>query len=86
MPTVSESLKTYADATTQYQDAQDVAITEVGTEIKALNDLITQLQNSPGQITPADQALLDQLQQRGQGLTQKIQALEQIAPPPPPNV
>lgn len=44
-------------------------------DIQALNDKITELQNSPGQVTPEDQALLDQLETQGSDLTAKVEAV-----------
>lgn len=51
--------------------------------ITALDQLITQLQNSAGTITPADQALLDQIQSKSQDLVKKAAAID-TAPPTPP--
>jgi len=49
-----------------------------------LNDKITELQNSQGQITPGDQALLDDLQVAGNVLADKLEALDNLTPPVPP--
>lgn len=56
------------------------------TDIKTLNDKITELQNSSGTITPEDQALLDEIQAEAQALASKLATLDDqtAAPPAPP--
>lgn len=49
--------------------------------IQALNDLIAKLQNSPGTITPEDQALLDAADAAGQALSDKADAMVATKPP-----
>lgn len=50
-------------------------------DIKSLNDRITELQNSPGEVTPEDQALLDALQVQGEQLASKFTELDNLTPP-----
>lgn len=52
--------------------------------IQALNDKIAALQNSAGTVTPEDQALIDQLENDGQALVSKADALANKTPPAPP--
>ncbi len=59
------------------------AITALGTGIAAQDALITTLQNSPGAITPADQATLDQLQTVTKGLLTQAQAISTTPPGTP---
>lgn len=61
-------------------------------DVAALNKKIDELQNSPGSITPEDQALLDDLQSQGDNVAQKaealataLQALDSQTPPTPPS-
>lgn len=54
------------------------------TGIKALDDKITALQNSPGTLTPADQAALDSIQASSKALVAKAAAID-TTPPPAPN-
>lgn len=71
--------------------ATDGLVTSVGgitTDIKALNDKIEELQNSPGGITPEDQALLNELEIAGDALATKVEAaaaaakaLDDLTPP-----
>lgn len=67
------------------------SITGLTGDIQTLNDKITELQESGGQITPADQALLDELSAMGEGLATKsealaaaLAALDNLTPPKPP--
>ena len=53
------------------------------TGIAALDKMITDLQNSPGTLTPADQAALDNIQSAVKGLVTKSAAIS-TAPPTPP--
>lgn len=64
-----------------FNDRQSAAIDGVVADVKALNDKITELQNSPGQVTPEDQALLDELQTQGEALASRMEALDSQTPP-----
>ena len=66
--------------------------TEISSDLDAiqaaigiLNDKITALQDSAGQVTPEDQALIDQLQTAGQDLATKADALAGKTPPVVPS-
>ena len=48
--------------------------------IAALDELITNFQNSPGAITPEDQAALDQIQNASHALVTKASAISTAAP------
>ena len=72
-------------------DATGVAVNDVKTIVTNLNAQINTLQNSPGAITPADQATLDALTSSGAALDAKVQALagtvremDTLTPPVPP--
>ena len=72
-------------------DAAVTSITAIQGDLKTLNDKITELQNSPGAITPEDQALLDQLDAQGEAVSTKVEAaaaalsnLDAMTPPAPP--
>lgn len=62
------------------------AVDDILAEVKALNDKITALQNSTGEVTPEDQALLDQATAQSQAIVDKLEALDaaQTTPPPAP--
>ncbi len=62
------------------------AVDGLVTDIKTLNDKITDLQNSAGTVTPEDQALLDAVQAQAAAVAEKLAALDAAteAPPAPP--
>ncbi len=67
-----------------FNDRMDTAIADLQGDVKTLNDEIAKLQASSGAISAEDQALLDGLQTRAQGITDKLEALDALTPPPPP--
>lgn len=71
-------------ALTAHQDRQDAAVTALQGDVESLSDQIAALQNSAGEITPEDQALLDGIQARAAGITDKLDALDALTPPAPP--
>lgn len=58
----------------------------IQSNVANLNDLIKQLQDSAGQVTPEDQALIDKLETAGSDLQGKADALAGKTPPPVPVV
>lgn len=76
----------YVTSPNAYNDRIDAAVATLTTEVATLNTTITTLQNSPGAITPADQASLDALQARGLSIATKLEALDAIPTPPAPVV
>lgn len=78
------AISKFATEQNTFNDRVDAAVTGLQSDIQALNDKITELQNSPGEITPEDQALLDTLQTRAEGITAKIEALDALTPPTVP--
>ncbi len=67
-------------------DTLGTAVDGLVTDIQTLNDEIKKLQDSAGTVTPEDQALLDEIQTRAQGVADKAKALDDLtaAPPTPP--
>jgi predicted nucleic acid-binding Zn-ribbon protein len=51
------------------------AVTGLTEDIKSLNQKIVDLQNSPDEVTPEDQARIDELQADGAALTTRLTAL-----------
>lgn len=78
-------MATYADylkKQKEYNDRDDAAVekliaasTNLAGDVKFLKDTITKLQNSAGQVTAEDQALIDQLQARADAAAPKFEAL-----------
>lgn len=76
----------FAAKMSAFNDRQDAAITGVSNDVQALKDTIAQLQSTQGQVTPEDQALIDQIQSRADGIAAKLEALDALTPPTPPVV
>lgn len=81
MSALSDALATFAADQANFNGKLDVALTNIAADIAGLNDLITKLQASSGEVTPADQALIDQLETQGAALAAKADALDQLTPP-----
>lgn len=73
-------------AATEQADLSAISTTldSITTGIKALDDLITKFQNSPGTLSPEDQAALDQIQAASKALVTKAAAID-VNPPAPPS-
>ena len=81
---IMSAISDFAAKVKAHQDAEDVAIAGLQGDVKSLNDQIAALQASQGQITPADQALLDGIDARGQAISDKLAALDALTPPVTP--
>lgn len=81
---IMSAISDYAAKQSAFNDRQDAAITDLQGDVQNLNDQITALQNSPGSITPEDQALLDGLTARGESIATKLEALDNLTPPKAP--
>lgn len=71
-------MSTSADPIQAFATAADAALTDIGNDLTAIAALITQLQQSPT-LSPADQALLTQVQTQITDVQAKADAL---TPPP----
>lgn len=56
----------------------------ISTDVDALNAKITELQNSPDAVTPADQARIDALVTAGEALATRVEGLDAQHPPKAP--
>ncbi len=72
----------FASKQSEFNERMDKAVTDLATDIKNLNDEILQLQNTEGNITAEDQALLDGIQTKAEALTQRVEALAAVTPAP----
>lgn len=67
-----------------YNDKLDQAHSGLTDDIQAMKEIIEKFQNTPGAITPEDQALLDELETRAATAVAKAEALDNLTPPAPP--
>jgi hypothetical protein len=81
---IMSAISDFAAKQTDHNAKMDTAIQGLSGDIQSLKDLIAQLQNSPGQITPEDQATLDALEKQAGTTADKLQALDDLTPPTPP--
>jgi len=59
-------------------------VDDTKTKVDALVALVATLQNSPGAITPADQATLDQIEEKAKEISVRVKALDDATAPLPP--
>lgn len=81
---IMSKISDFAAAMTAFTDRQDKAVADLQEDVKTLNDKITELQNTAGQITPEDQKLLDDIQAHASTVADKLDALDAQTPPPVP--
>ena len=83
---IMSAISDYAERVQVAFDAIGTGIEGVAADIAALKAKIEELQNSPGAITPEDQAILDEMEELAGTLTERITALdaENPAPEAPP--
>lgn len=82
--TIMSKISEFAARQGAFNDRMDVAITDLQGDVKTLNDLIVQLQGTAGDVTPEDQALLDQIEVRANEIVAKLEALDALTPPAVP--
>lgn len=97
---MSSKIADFAAAQANFNTRQGAAIDQVvaatagiTADVQALKDKIQQLQDSAGQITPEDQALLDQVQTQAEAVSNKLEqagtalkGLDDATPPVVPAV
>lgn len=79
-------VKDFVLAQNAFNDRQDAAIGGLTADVAGLKAEIERLQNTPGPITPEDQALLDSIQARADGIATRLEALDaqtEARPEPP---
>ncbi len=77
---IMSAISDFAAKQAEFQKRIDAAVADLQGDIQSLNDKITALQNTQGQITPEDQALLDQIQATSSQVADKLDALDAITP------
>ncbi len=81
---IMSAISDFAAKMNDHNNQVDAAIEGLTGDVGSLKDQITALQNSAGQITPEDQASLDAIEKRAQGISDKLEALDALTPPTPP--
>jgi len=82
---IMSAISEFAAKVNQHQAKIDEAVTGISGDIAALKQMIADLQNNPGPISPEDQALLDQIEARIGATAERVKALDDLTPPPSPN-
>ena len=78
------AISDFAAKQNQFNDRLSAAIDGVAADVASLNAKIEELQNTPGTITPEDQAILDALQAQGEAIASRLEAVDSLTPPTPP--
>ncbi len=78
---IMSAISDFADKMKIHNEHVEDAVTGLQGDVKALKDQIAALQASQGQITPADQALLDGIEQKAADIHTKLDALDALTPP-----
>ena len=81
---VMSKVSEFATAMNAFTDRQDAAVAALQGDVSWLKDKIDQLQNTPGEISAEDQALLDAIQARADSVAVKLEALDAMTPPAVP--
>ena len=74
----------YANRVGEYANTLDAALENITGDIDFLKKKIEEIQNSPGVLSPEDQAALDAADARLKTLSDKAAALAEVVPPPAP--
>jgi peptidoglycan hydrolase CwlO-like protein len=78
------AISDFAVAQAAHNARLEASLTGIGDDIAALNAKIAELQATPGAITPEDQALLDDLQAKGEALATRFEEADALTPPAVP--
>lgn len=79
---IMTAIETYGEAVNAAFDKIGSAVEGVSSDVQWLKDEIVKLQNTPGPISPSDQAILDGIQARAEAVVAKVEALDALTTPP----
>lgn len=82
--TIMTKVSDFATKQSGVNERIEKAIDGIVLDVKNLNDEILQLQNSAGNITAEDQALLDGIQTKAEALAKRLEDLDAQNPAPAP--
>jgi cell division protein FtsB len=80
---IMSAIETFGTAVNASFDKLGTAVDGVAADVDFLKAEIKKLQDNPGPISPADQAILDGIQARADQLDQKVEALDAMTSQPP---
>ena len=78
------AISEFATKVTAHNAKIEAAVNGLTEDVQALKAKIEELQNTPGIITPEDQALLDGIEGAAASISAKLEALDGLTPPPAP--
>lgn len=78
------AISDFAAAQRQFNTRLGAAIDGVAADVASLNAKIEELQNTVGDISEEDQALLDELQAQGEAIAARLEAVDALTPPAVP--
>lgn len=81
---IMSKISEFAERQNAFNARLDTAVEGLTQDVQGLKQVIEDLQNSPGAITPEDQALLDDIEARTSTIVSKLEALDALTPPPAP--
>lgn len=82
-PTTPSTIQAWADQENKVIASTAAALTNVSAGVAALDTMITDFQNSPGTLSPSDQAALDGIQAASNALLAQTTAINTTAPGQP---
>lgn len=74
------AISNFSEAQKKHNERMESALAAVKADVESLHQKLEEFQNSPGAISPEDQALLDALQAQSEALVAKLDALDQMTP------
>lgn len=81
---IMSAISEFATKQQAFNARMDASIAGLSADVESLAEQIRKLQETAGQITPEDQALLDDIEKRTDAITTKLEALDALMPPTPP--
>lgn len=78
------AISEFSDRVSAHLDRLDQAHEGLSSDLADLKATIEKLQGTAGQVTPEDQALLNQLEAKIQAASDKLAAMDDLHPPTPP--
>lgn len=81
---IMSAISDFADKMAIHNNKVDAAVDGLTADVASLKQMITDLQNSQGQISADDQAKLDAIEAKAGAVADRVAALDELTPPPAP--